>query len=100
MSHEEDGRLMAYLDGELSTADAGAVESHLGTCTDCAGSAARLQGERTRVRAALPGMDVDASAAAKRVRERLAREAPLAAPSRTPSRTAHPAARPSWVRRS
>jgi anti-sigma factor RsiW len=103
MNHEEDGRLMAYLDGELSATDAGALEAHLGSCADCKESASRLRAESGRVREALPELDVDATGATRRVRERLAqhaREIPAVAPSRTPLRTSHPARRPSWIRRS
>ena len=100
MSHEEDGRLMAYLDGELPAEDTRAVESHLGSCAACAASAARLRSERTRLSAALVHADVGAGAAARRVRERLGQQHPAVAPSGFPMRTAHPARRPSWIRRS
>ncbi|MFI5207300.1 MAG: zf-HC2 domain-containing protein [Gemmatimonadales bacterium] len=35
MSHVDDGQLNALLDGELSGAEARAVESHVATCADC-----------------------------------------------------------------
>ena len=35
MSHVDDGQLNALLDGELSSAEARAVETHLATCADC-----------------------------------------------------------------
>jgi hypothetical protein len=71
MRHEEDGRLMAYVDGELFAEDARAVEAHLGRCPDCALATSRLRTERGRVQSALPEVDVDAGAAYRRVRERL-----------------------------
>ena len=36
MSHIDDGRLNALLDGELSAAEADEVRKHIATCTDCA----------------------------------------------------------------
>ena len=36
MSHVDDGQLNALLDGELSPAEARAVETHVASCTDCA----------------------------------------------------------------
>jgi anti-sigma factor RsiW len=85
MRHEEEGTLLAYLDGELVGDTAGGVEAHLTACDACRESAERLRGERTQVRAALESVPVDAGAAALRVRERLrARHPELAAPVATP----------------
>jgi hypothetical protein len=71
MKHEEDGRLMAYVDGELLAEDAHAVENHLGRCADCALATSRLRNEKERVRRALSDVDVDAGAAYRRVGDRL-----------------------------
>jgi hypothetical protein len=35
MSHVDEGQLHAYLDGELSPAEAGGVDAHLAQCPDC-----------------------------------------------------------------
>ena len=71
MKHEEDGRLMAYVDGELVAEDARAVEIHVGDCPDCALATSRLRAEKARVRSTLSAVDVDVAAASRRVRERL-----------------------------
>jgi len=46
MSHVDDGTLHAYLDGELTPAEAQAVEAHLAQCPDCRG---RLEEERALI---------------------------------------------------
>jgi anti-sigma factor RsiW len=94
MKHEDEGRLMAYVDGELARADADAVEAHLGRCTECARSATRLRAEEERIRRGLSQVDV--ASAQRRVRERLlghARGPRAAPPHRAPVR------RPHWLRR-
>ena len=46
MSHVDDGTLHAYLDGELSPAEAQGVEAHLAQCPSCRG---RLEEERALI---------------------------------------------------
>src|SRR5689334_5545649 len=46
MSHVDDGTLHAYLDGELSPAEAQGVEAHLALCPSCRG---RLEEERALI---------------------------------------------------
>jgi anti-sigma factor RsiW len=71
MKHEEDGRLMAYVDGELRAEDARAVETHVEECPDCALATSRLRVQKASVGATLSQIDVDAAPAARRVRGRL-----------------------------
>jgi anti-sigma factor RsiW len=92
-AHEEDGRLMAYVDGELLAEDARGVETHLSGCPDCALETTRLRAQRGRVQAALSRVDVDVSAASGRVRERL-RLARDAAPSGPSTEHLRPAGKP------
>ena len=49
MSHVDDGTLHAYLDGELSPAEAQGLEAHLAQCPSCRG---RLEEERALIRRA------------------------------------------------
>jgi hypothetical protein len=56
MSHPDDGRLHALVDGELSPADAAAIEAHIGSCAPCRvrlDEARMLLGESDRIVARL-----------------------------------------------
>lgn len=87
MSHEGEGRLTAYVDGELSAAEAEAVERHLSACVACRGDADALRSGRQRVRAALSDHELDRATveAARRVRARLAARPHGAGPRSTGS---------------
>jgi hypothetical protein len=107
MIHEEEGRLMAYVDGELAGHERASVETHLGGCADCARTTSRLRAERSALSSALERVDADGAAAARRVREQLAQLGPSAAPNRpaTPGRAAGPTRPPrklplyAWLQR-
>jgi len=76
VKHEDIGRLMAYLDGELPRGDAASVEAHVGRCAACADALQTLRAEASHLRVALATLDRDAAAAVgaagERIRARLA----------------------------
>ena len=61
-SHEEEGRLTAYLDGELDAAEGEAVERHLTACAECRSAVEALRSGRERLRAALSTPELDRAA--------------------------------------
>jgi len=102
VKHEDIGRLMAYLDGELPMGDAASVEAHVGSCADCADALQALRAEGRSLRLALGTLDRDAAlagaAAGERVRARLAeRTRPTLRRAGAPSPTLH---QPRWRLRS
>lgn len=62
MTHQDEGRLMAYLDGELAAGDARAVEEHVERCTPCRDALAAVREGRAVVREALALADSPAPA--------------------------------------
>jgi len=72
VSHWDDGRLLAYADGELDTGATASAEEHLGGCAECSGTLAILEGERRLLSEALLAGDVEPPSA--RVRQALALE--------------------------
>jgi anti-sigma factor RsiW len=68
-------RVEAYLDGELSAADALAVEKHLETCAECAALLAQLNALRRDIRGGATYHRADASLQAKVLRD-LDKESP------------------------
>ncbi len=79
--HPEEGTLHAYMDGELSPAEAGEIELHVGECARCAAALAEARGlaaAASRVITALDAAPASAAAAA----------APVVAPPLAPARRA------------
>lgn len=105
MRHGDDGRLMAYLDGELAAGEASSLGAHLGRCGVCTGALERLRTERFVVSTALASMQLDAGPIGPRVRTAVL--ARLAAPGTRPAGAGArgvrpPRARPDrlpWLRR-
>jgi hypothetical protein len=63
MMHVAEGRLLAYIDGELPTAERSALESHLATCDACGVELDELRRIGAELRSALAGTDMVAGIA-------------------------------------
>jgi len=77
MMHENEGRLLAYLDGALGAAERAAVDRHLAECRACADTLESLRAASARFSSAMAVLDIPApvdAAAAEFARRR--REAP------------------------
>jgi hypothetical protein len=60
MMHVSEGRLQAYLDGELSSTDRGEITRHLGECSVCSRELGVLQQAATDLSTALRSLDLAA----------------------------------------
>ena len=63
MMHVAEGRLLAYIDGELPTAERSALESHLATCDACGVELDELRRIAAELHTALAGTDMVAGIA-------------------------------------
>lgn len=63
MMHVAEGRLLAYIDGELPTAERSALESHLATCDACGVELEELRRIAAELHTALAGTDMVAGIA-------------------------------------
>lgn len=62
MTHVEQGKLQAYLDGEVGAAASADIENHLSICAACAAELTQLKSAAQLFAAALRGIDVPAPA--------------------------------------
>ncbi len=81
--HPEEGTLHGYIDGDLSAADAAAVELHVGGCVRCAAALAEARGFVAAASHVITTLDAAPSSAAKPA-------VPLIAKSATRERTVRP----------
>ena len=71
MTHWDNGRLMAYLDGELPPGDSAVTRDHVNACSSCGAAAAILREDSALLGAALAQLDVPLAGRAERVRAEL-----------------------------
>jgi hypothetical protein len=79
--HPEEGTLHAYIDGELSPAEASALELHVGACALCAAALAEARGFAAAASRVITTLDAAPASAAKPA-------SPLAGVAAVPSRRA------------